>query len=438
MPELVFEPRTPAEAVDYLERKSVGGRFSFDWRDVWREEHLNSFVVAKAMQADLLADIHGGLTAALRDGWTSERFIQELTPMLQARGWWGKKRMVDPATGEERLVTLGTPRRLRVIFDTNMRMAHSAGRWERFMRSAKTRPFGVYHHTPQEHPREQHQAWDGITLPWTHAFWRTHYTPNGWGCKCYTTSARQAQVTSEDELKRRGVYDQVPWTNKRTGETTMVPKGIDKGFDYNVGQARLSGLAPPLMPEPQRGYVQGDRQPRALPPLRVARPLPADVKVRPDLAADPVAVFEAMSKVIGKGEGEVFIDRAQVPLVVGRRMFEQHDQAGEPIGSKPGLGSRAELAEIFGATLRDPDEIWMSLQQRDDGTSVMVRTFIAAFDATQDVGRQLFVLAFHEGAQRGVWMGTTAFGPGKRGKPRTQEAATSQGFRIGTLVYRRK
>lgn len=438
MADLVFEPRAPAEAVDYLERKSVGGRFSFDWRDVWREEHLNSFVVAKAMQADLLADIHGGLTTAIRDGWTQERFIQELTPILQARGWWGRKRMVDPKTGEERVVTLGTPRRLRVIYDTNMRMAHSAGRWERFMRSAETRPFAVYHHTPQEHPRQEHEAWDKITLPVTHPFWATHYTPNGWGCKCYVTSARKGEVTSEAELKRRGAYDQVPWTNKRTGETTMVPKGIDKGFDYNVGQARLAGLSPPAMPEPQRPYVQGGRQPRALPPLPAARALPADVKVRPDLPGDPQAVFEAMARVIGKGEGQVFIDRAQVPLVLGRRMFEQHDLAGSTVGAKPGLASRAELAEIFGATLRDPDEIWVSLQQREDGASVLVRTFIAAYDAAAEVGRQLFVMAFHEGAQRGVWMGTTAFGPGKRDKVRTQAAATSQGFRVGTLVYRRK
>ncbi|MBA4792295.1 MAG: hypothetical protein H2041_01370 [Phenylobacterium sp.] len=307
------------------------------------------------------------------------------------------------------------------------------------MRSASTRPYATYHHTPQEHPREHHKAWDKITLPVTHPFWKTHYTPNGWGCKCYVTSSRRAEaVTSEAELKAAGAYDQVPWTNRRTGETSLVPKGIDKGFDYNVGEARLAGLAPPAMPEPQRAYVAGDRRPRALPPPPAPRPLPPDVKVRPDLPADPQAVFEAMSKVVGKGEGEVFIDRAQLPVVLGQRMFERHDPAGASVGAKPGLASRAELAEIFGAVLRDPDEIWVSLQARDDGSSVMVRTYVGAFDAMGETGRRLFVLAFHEGAARGVWMGATAFGPGKRDKPATQEAATSQGFRVGTLVYRRK
>ncbi|MFD3263341.1 PBECR2 nuclease fold domain-containing protein [Phenylobacterium ferrooxidans] len=438
MPELVFNTAPPAEAVDYLQGKVVGGRFSFDWRDVAKEEHLASFVVAKAMKADLLADLHGGLLQAFWDGWTKERFVAELRPMLQAKGWWGKQRQSDPVTGEVRLVNLGSPRRLRTIYDTNIRMAHAAGRWERFMAAAATRPFLQYHHTPQAHPRQDHLAWDKITLPVGHAFWKTHYCPNGWGCKCFVTSLRVAEaVTGEDELQARGAYDQVAWKNRRTGETSLVPRGVDPGFDYNVGQARLAGLQPPAMSQAQREAVVSPRRPRTLPPLPAARPLPPGVEVRPDLPADPAALFDAFAAVLGKGEGEVFIDAAQVPVVVGRRMFEQHDLAGVSTGPKRGLDARAPLAEIFAQTLRDPDEIWHSLQQRQDGTSVLVRNYVAALDAA-DAGRALFVVSFHEGASGGVWMGSTAFGPGRRLEPRDQAARTSVGFRVGTLVYRRK
>lgn len=438
MPELVFNTAPPSEAVSYLEAKTVGGRFSFDWRDVAREEHLAAFVVAKAMKADILADLHGGLLQAHHDGWTKERYVAELRPLLQAKGWWGKKRQVDPLTGEERLVQLGSPQRLRTIYDTNIRMSHAAGRWERFMASASTRPFLQYHHTPQAHPRQEHQAWDKITLPVGHVFWTTHYCPNGWGCKCFVTSVRVAEaVTSEDELKARGAYDARPLVNKRTGETRMVPKGIDPGFDYNVGEARLRGLQQPAMPEAQREAVTSPRQPRTLPPMPPVRPLPADVEVRPDLPADPAAVFEAFSAVLGKGEGEVFIDAAQVPVVIGKRLFEQHDLAGVSIGAKRGLAARAPLAEVFAQTMLDPDEIWHSLQLRQDGTSVLVRNYVAALDAA-DAGRAMFVVSFHEGSNGGVWMGSTAFGPGRRLEPRDQVAKTSSGFRVGTLVYRRK
>lgn len=438
MPELRFNTAPPSEAVSYLESKTVGGRFSFDWRDVAREEHLAAFVVAKAMKADILTDLHGGLLKAFQDGWTQQRFIAELRPLLQAKGWWGKQRQVDPLTGEERLVNLGSPRRLRTIYDTNIRMAHAAGRWERFMASASTRPFLTYHHTPQAHPRQDHLSWDKIKLPVGHPFWKTHYCPNGWGCKCFITSERLAEgETSEDELQARGAYDLKAWKNKRTGETTMVPRGIDPGFDYNVGEARMRGLQQPAMPEAQREAVTAPRQPRTLPPLPAVRPLPAGVEVRPDLAADPAAVFEAFAAVLGKGEGEIFIDAAQVPIVIGRRLFEQHDLVGVSTGAKRGLAARAPLAEVFAETMLDPDEIWHSLQLRQDGTSVLVRNYVAALDAA-DAGRALFVVSFHEGSNGGVWMGSTAFGPGRRLEPRDQAAKTSSGFRVGTLVYRRK
>jgi hypothetical protein len=436
---VTFDNRAPAEAVAYLEQKSVGGRFSFAWQDVWQAEHLNAFVVAKAATADILTDLHGALLAAIKDGWTQDRFAQEVRPLLEAKGWWGKKRQVDPVTGREELVTLGTPRRLRTIYDTNMRMAHSAGRWERFSRSFATRPIIKYHHTPQEHPRPLHLAWDGIALPYDHPFWQTHWCPNGWFCKCFATSHRAGtEITTEDQLVAKGVYRTRAWRNRRTGQVEQVPEGIDPGFGYNVGQARMAGLTPPAMPEPQRDFVAGDRTPRALPPPPQPRPLPSDVDVRPDLegVTDPQKVFEALADVLGVKEGEVYADRAQVPLVMGQRMFQAHDAAGQPIGPKAGLGSRGPLAEIFGAVIRDPDEIWHSLQTRADGSSVLVRNLVGVFDVPQ-AGRQWFVVTFHEGSSRGVWMGTTAYGPGKTNKVRTQLEQSAQGHRVGTLVYRR-
>ncbi len=437
MQTFVFEPRAPAEAVAYLEAKSIGGRFSFDWRDVREAEHLNAFVAAKAATADILTDLHGGLLQAMREGWTKDRYIAELRPLLERKGWWGMQRQVDPVTGVEQLVKLGTPRRLATIYDTNIRMAHSAGRWERLMRSASTRPFLQYRHTPQERGRPMHVAWDRTTLPIGHSWWATHYCPNGWFCKCYIVSLRTAaSITSDAELAARGDNDLVPWANKRTGHVEMIPKGIDPGFAYNVGQARMASLAPPSMVEPQRAAVLEQRSPRALPPAPVARPLPPDVSVDPNIPGDPKAAFEALADVLGVGEGEVFIDKAQVPIVMGQRMFEQHDAAGLSVGPKAGLASRAPLAEIFGAVLRDPDEIWHSLQARADGTSVLVRNYIGVFDVPQ-AGRQWFVVTFHEGANRGVWMGTTAYPPGKVNRAATQEATAAAGHRVGTLVYRR-
>ena len=89
------------------------------------------------MQTDVLADIRAETERALADGHTFRDFAKDLTPMLQKKGWWGTKEMTDPLTGKKRLVQLGSPRRLRVIYDTNMRTARSAGQWERIQRVEK-------------------------------------------------------------------------------------------------------------------------------------------------------------------------------------------------------------------------------------------------------------------------------------------------------------
>lgn len=434
-----FRARPPEAAVAYLEQKTVGGRFSFDHRDVWREEHLNAFVVAKATQADVLADIHGDLVKAIDEGWSQERFAKELRPKLEAKGWWGRREQVDPLTGEVRQVQLGSPRRLKVIFETNMRQAHMAAQWQRLWATREAFPLLRYRHIDaQKHPRIQHARWGGTILPIEHPWWTTHFPMNGWGCKCSVVPERRGEITSDKALDARGDNDLVPWRNRRTGQTGVSPRGIDPGFAYNVGQARRTALTPPASPEPVRPSVlPQERVPRALPPTPLLRPLPGDVRVRPDLdgESDPAEVFEAFSRVLGLGEGEVFTDAAQVPLVISKRMFEAHDPGGVSISSKRGLGRRAPLAEILAAVLRDPDEIWHAIQVFETGTRV-VRNVIGRFDAAE-AGREWFLLTFVEGGARG-WEATTAFGPGAANDLRAALTYINKNARYGTLVYRRQ
>jgi hypothetical protein len=235
-----FPASPPKEALDYFTSKKL--KPSFDYRDVWREEHGYAFTVAKAMELDLLDDVHQALSDNLAAGQTFQHFKKTLTPILQKKGWWGVQDMVDPITGEMRTVQLGSPRRLKVIYDTNMRAAYAAGQWERIQRGKKTHPFLIYGLGPSEHHRVQHAQWAGKILPVDDPFWSSHYPPNGWGCKCHVRaiSAREAE-------RRGGVSPSPPivkkeWVNKRTGEIMQVPVGIDPGFDINPGIARSAHL----------------------------------------------------------------------------------------------------------------------------------------------------------------------------------------------------
>lgn len=229
----------PKEAVAFFRQK--GYRISFDYRDVWRQEHQAAFTVAKVAQMDLLADIRAAVDAAIINGTPFKTFARQLMPEMMQRGWWGKAMMVDPQTGEEKRVQLGSVRRLKTIYNTNLRTAHSEGQWARILDSADTLPYLMYDHTPSKWERKEHAAWDGLILPVTHPFWQTHNTPCGWGCKC-----RRQQLTAE-QAAAMGGESQAPnerwitYTNKRTGETIELPAGVDPAFAYPPG-GRLKHL----------------------------------------------------------------------------------------------------------------------------------------------------------------------------------------------------
>lgn len=228
----------PAEAVAWFRRK--GYQISFGWEDTYADEHAHAFTVAKAMSVDLLEDIRSAVDKALSDGTTLRDFQKELEPLLVKKGWWGRKTMIDPVTGEERDFQLGSPRRLATIYDTNLRTSYAAGRWENIERTKSRRPYLRYVAILDERTRDQHRTWHGTVLPVDHPWWKTHYPPNGWGCRC------SVQQLSERDLDRFGYKVSAgppdvgltrTWTNPRSGETRQIPVGIDPGWEYHVGLA---------------------------------------------------------------------------------------------------------------------------------------------------------------------------------------------------------
>jgi len=235
-PAYSFAPGPPPEASRYLANKDWLPAFS--WQDVEPEEHANAFTVAKAMQIDVLSDIREELQRALDEGLPFEQFQANLRPRLEARGWWGKADMVDPGTGQMRRVQLGSPRRLRTIYRANLRSARAAGQWERIERTKRALPYLEYRLGPSERHRPHHQAKEGLILLADDPFWRQWYPPNGWGCNCWVRQLTRAQA----EARGVGTAPEIPLTevvNTRTGETRMVPVGLDPGWDRNPGQLRV-------------------------------------------------------------------------------------------------------------------------------------------------------------------------------------------------------
>lgn len=248
-PEDLPPPGVPnEEAIRFF--RSKGYRIGFNWQDVDKLEHARAFTVAKAMSRDLLEDIREEVDRAIADGTTLDDFRKSLRPRLEARGWWGRKRMVDPLTAQSKVVQLGSPRRLKTIYNANLRSAYAAGKWERGERVKSAFPFLEYSCLMDGRERPQHHAWHGTILPRDHVWWETHTGPCDWECRC------DAVPRSQRWLDRNGKtvspepepFPDYEWSNPRTGETGRLEEGVGKGWDYNVGKEYLRGLAPPPMP----------------------------------------------------------------------------------------------------------------------------------------------------------------------------------------------
>ena len=233
---------TPEGAVAYLQAR---GRITptFNWQDLWQDEHARQFTVSRLANADLLAALQAQITASVQGDLSRRDFIRDSRVLLQQAGWWGRNAVTDPATGEVVTTRFDNPR-LALIFDTNTRMAYAAGQWERIQSTKDSHPYLRYITQRDDKVRPAHRAWDNLTLPVDDAFWSSHFPPNGWRCRCRVSAMSRrdyeagASPTGAPLNKTPPQTVSRDWINPRTGEVTQIPVGIDPGFGYNPGQAR--------------------------------------------------------------------------------------------------------------------------------------------------------------------------------------------------------
>lgn len=236
----------PEKAIEYL--KSKGYRFSWDWYDTWQEAHAKAFTVAKAMRMDVLQDIRDVVQKALDEGITFNQFRKELEPQLKAKGWWGKKLVGDETGAKE--VQLGSPWRLKTIYQTNLQNAYMSGRYKDFIENVDDRPYWQYVAVMDSRTRPAHAALNGKVFRYNDPFWQSFYPPNGWNCRCRVRAlsdrdiqkrnirpeSSEGNLSEEDRLVSKTSGGKRPvtvYTDPRTGEK-VAP---DVGWSYNPGEA---------------------------------------------------------------------------------------------------------------------------------------------------------------------------------------------------------
>ncbi len=214
----------PEAAITYL--KSKGYAITWNWQEMRDQAHDQAFTVAKAMRLDLLSDIRGAVETALHEGQTLQQFIRELQPTLESQGWWGQQVIVD-SQGVGELVQLGSPRRLKTIYQTNLQSAYMAGRKASMEESSDTHPYWRYVAILDGKTRPSHRALSGTVYRHDDPVWSAIYPPNGFNCRCRVTAL------SESAVKRRGLTI-VSSQGQVSSET------VETGVDKRTGEIRTA------------------------------------------------------------------------------------------------------------------------------------------------------------------------------------------------------
>lgn len=155
------------------------------WDDLTSEIHDKVFTVAGIMKADILQEIFNYVEKAIEEGVTIKQFIQEaveggLVSRMQQAGWTGK-----------------SPSRLKVIYDTNARMAYGKAEYQSFKNVANVRPYLIYHQLHRKTQRHEHEKWDNKKFHIDDPIWQSILPPSGYGCGCWVESTGDSTGVEE-------------------------------------------------------------------------------------------------------------------------------------------------------------------------------------------------------------------------------------------------
>jgi len=312
-------------------------------------------MVAGGYKADLLSDFRGAVDRAITEGITLAAFRKDFDRIVKTHGWSYK--------GSRNW-------RSEVIYSTNIRTAHAAGRWSQLTDPDVLEYYGylVYRHGDSVHPRPLHLSWDGTTLPVNDPWWDSHYVPNGWGCKCRIFAATEGDWESAGD---KGNAPPSP-IDPKTGE----PEGIDKGWGYNVGKAAFGkSWVPETGTVKELGPWRRESYPFLPKKLTGSKP---PVSLGPECRT-----VEELRKAVPEGMYQDALgDFTNVTQTVAEHMIKNHKR----------WDGREKYFPLLPDAIENADEIWIGFMQFEEGGRVFLRKrYVKAYEIEK--GRIVGILA---------------------------------------------
>lgn len=405
----------PAKAIEFLrERLAIPTEH---WSDITGAAQGRAQTVAGANTQALINDFANEILLNTSEGRSLAQFREAFDRIVEKHGW-----SYNGSRGW----------RSRLIYDVNMRMAAAAGHWASIVENAAERPYLRYVAILDDRTRDLHRAWHNTVLPVSHEFWTYAFPPNGWNCRCSVIQLTRKQV---DRLKERGeaikefppdLPKETRRVNTRRGFVNVAGRrGIDTGFDYNVGIAGFGkGQHKAVMDKHEWKDLESfadEGEAADLPPLPLRQPEAGLANRIVNPTGRPVDEVEAeirdlFRRAIG-GDEALFTDPAGGTVRLTSALIDHMIEKPQRIDG------REALWPLLPELVQDPEEIWIGFATVPDGKVYARRRYFSLLEL--DPGK---VVALVTDAESGYWQSYTFF----RGQP-----TNLKNLRKGHLLYSR-
>lgn len=215
------------EAIEWLADRLAMS--SGEWAQLIAEVDAAARDRSTGMSDALTRDILEAVQTGLEEGMTAAAFRDEFDALIARHGWKG-----DNTAGWRSDLTF------RVLTS----QAQAAGRWRQIQRLKARRPWLRYVTAGDHRVRPAHAAWHNLVLRVDDDWWRTHFPPNGFNCRCHVQQLSDRDLVRYNLTPAAKAPDLNPVIRfiKVDGVATPVevPAGIDPGFAFNVGEVGLN------------------------------------------------------------------------------------------------------------------------------------------------------------------------------------------------------
>lgn len=244
-PDFLLEPTPHTEAVEFLRGKAALASRAFG--ELLPELRARAFTVAGIEHHDTLQRIRD-LVAEVPAGadWdaTKRQIVAEASPFFAGR----TKRDED---GNEVSLSAAeqaayAERRAELLLRLHGFQAYSAASYRTMDAQRDTFPFWKYQSMGDHKVRDTHAALDGKILPANSDFWRNHFPPWEWGCRCQVVPMLEDEVDeiraeqSGRPLEQRDVIEGAALARVEGPERQLV-LGPNQIFDLRTQRERGQG-----------------------------------------------------------------------------------------------------------------------------------------------------------------------------------------------------